>query len=255
MKADLEFAFELAELAASRSLDAFRNQQFSIAQKPDGSPVTEVDRQVERALRKRIERERPGHMIVGEEAGLSGDSEWCWYLDPIDGTSRFVRGDPKWMTLIALAHRNEVVLGVVDLPAVGERWWASRGNGAFHDDQRIHVSSTGRLSEAVINDDWRQHIANGHTDHPLALVAAHCAQVRPHQGHSFLAVASGDADVAISVGSHAWDYAPLKVIVEEAGGAYTDFGGGRRLDTGHVVGTNALLHTQVLDVLRRRSPG
>lgn len=253
MKAELEFAFELADLAASRSLKAFRTEQFSVVRKPDGSPVTEVDHQVERDLRNRIERERPGQMIVGEETGISGRSDWCWYLDPINGTSRLIGGDPRWMTLIALAYRNEVVLGIVDLPALGERWWASQGNGAFHDDKRIRVSRTDRLSKAVINDDWHQHIASGHNDHPLALVASRCARVRPHQGHSFLAVACGDADIAISVGSHAWDYAPLKVIVEEAGGIYTDFDGGACFDTGHV-GTNALLHPQVLDVLLHRSP-
>jgi hypothetical protein len=87
-------------------------------------------------------------------------------------------------------------------------------------------------------------------DHPLSTVAARCGSVRPHQGHSALAVASGHADIAISVGSHPWDYAPLKVIVEEAGGAYTDFDGGDRIDTGRIVATNSRLHEQVLRVLR-----
>lgn len=98
-------------------------------------------------------------MVIGEEAGRCGDSDWCWYLDPVDGTTRFVSGDPKWMTLIALAYRHEIVLGVVDYPALRERWWASRGQGAFHDGHPISVSRTKRLSQAVISDDWREHIA------------------------------------------------------------------------------------------------
>ncbi len=252
MSADLDFAFGLADLAASISAERFRRGQFSVFTKPDGSPVTDVDCAVERALREGIERDRGDQMVIGEEAGRSGQSDWCWYLDPIDGTTRFVSGDPKWMTLIALAHGQELVLGIVDFPALGERWWASRGYGAFHDGDQIAVSRTSRLSDAVVNDDWREHIAGGHADHPLALIAARCARVRPHQGHSFLAVACGEADIAVSTGSHPWDYAPLKVIVEEAGGAYTDFDGGPRIDTGHVVATNAVLHRQVLDLLSVR---
>jgi histidinol-phosphatase len=247
--ADLGFAFELADLAASISVERFRQRRYSIETKVDGSPVTDVDVLVEQALRERIGRAHGDHMVIGEETGQSGHSDWCWYLDPVDGTTRFVGGDPKWMTLIALAHRGEIMLGVVDYPALGERWWASRGYGAFHDGQPISVSNTSRLSDATINDDWREHIARGHRDHPLAVVATHCARVRRHQGHGSLAVACGQADIAISTGSHPWDYAPLKVIVEEAGGAHTDFEGGPRLDTGQAVVTNGVLHEQVLRAL------
>ncbi len=188
-------------------------------------------------------------MIVGEEAGESGRSAWCWYLDPIDGTTRYVSGDPKWMTLIALARQDEVVIGIVDRPALKQRWWASRGGGAFRDGQPIAVSDTTQLASAVVCDDWRQHIARGDHNHPLATISAHCARVRPHQGHSALAVACGQADVAIATGSYPWDYAPLKIIVEEAGGTHTDFHGERRIDTGQIVATNGRLHAQVLALL------
>ena len=251
MLCDLEFAFELADLAASVSLERFRLGEFSVSTKSDGSPVTDVDRAVERALRDRIGHARGHDMVIGEEGGRSGRSERCWYLDPIDGTTRFVAGDPKWVTLIALTDRQTVMIGVVDAPALGERWWARRGDGAFRDGAPISVSTTARLSEAVVSDDWRHHIACGFTDHPLTVVAGHCARVRPHQGNSFLAVACGEADVAVGAGGHPWDYAALKIIVEEAGGAFTDFANGPRIDTRQAVATNALLHAQVLGVLPR----
>lgn len=249
LDADLELAFDLARLAGSIAVSRFRDQNFAVSEKADGSPVTEVDRAVEAALRERLARERPEHAINGEEHGRRGSSAHCWYLDPIDGTTRFIRGDPRWMTLIALAVGGRIVLGVVALPALGERWWASHGGGAFHDGHRVTVSDINRLTDATVNDDWRESLAHGETDTPLAAVAARCGRVRPHHGHSFLALAAGEVDVAVQIGSHPWDHAPVKIIVEEAGGTFTDFEGGDRIDTGRVVATNGHLHRDVLDVL------
>ncbi len=247
--AELEFACELADLASSISLPAFVDGRFLVVTKPDGSPVTDIDRAVEDAVRQHITRRYPDHMVIGEEAGAAGDSEWCWYVDPIDGTTRYVSGDPKWMTLIALGYHDEIVVGFVDRPATGQRWWASRGRGAFYDGQPISVSDTACLADAVICDDWREHIAAGDREHPLTRVAARCGHVRSHQGHASLAVACGQADVAISTGGYPWDYAPLKVIVEEAGGKHTDFDGGPRIDTRQVVISNGQIHDAVLQAL------
>jgi histidinol-phosphatase len=253
MDDDLAFAFELADLAATMSVPRFRSRAFEVREKPDGSPVTDVDVAVEDALRARIAERHPGHEIVGEERGSSGSSEWRWYLDPIDGTVRFVDGDPQWMTLIALAERGQVTLGVVDLPAVGERWWATRGGGAFRGEERIEVSTCDRLSEATVNDTWRQDLARGNTEHPLWDVAQQGARTRPNQDHGLLAVACGRADVAIGIGGFSWDYAPLKPILEEAGGAFTDLMGGDGVDSRAVVATNGLLHDEVLAVIARSS--
>ena len=247
--ADLELAFELADLAGQIALERFRRRDYRVGVKPDGSPVTAVDREVEGRLRERLAQERPDHEIFGEELGHSGNSECRWYLDPIDGTRRFIAGDPKWMTLIALAVRERVVLGVVALPALGERWWARRAEGAFHDGNPVRVSNTNALAGAAVSDDWRHSLARGATDTPLATIAARCACVRPHEGHSFLRLAAGEVDVAVQIGSAPWDYAPLKVIVEEAGGRFTDFAGGQRIDTGRVVGTNGRIHDEVLEVV------
>ncbi len=147
--AELEFACELADLAASISLPVFVDGRFLVEAKPNGSPVTDIDRAVEDAVRQHITRGYPAHMVIGEETGAAGDSEWCWYVDPIDGTTRYDSGDPKWMTSTALDHHDEIVVGFLDRPATGQRWWASRGRGAFSDGQPINVSDTARLADAV----------------------------------------------------------------------------------------------------------
>lgn len=249
MQADLTLAFALADLAAEITLPRFKAEEFTVTIKPDGSPVTDVDIAVEDALREKLARERPEHMITGEERGTSGSSRWRWYLDPIDGTQSFVTGDPKWMTLVALAEEDRIMLGVVDVPVRGHRWWATRGGCAYRDGQAVRVSSRGLLEEAVVNDTWHEDLAHANRDHPLVAVAQRAARVRPHQDDGFLAVAAGEADVAVHIGGAAWDHAPQKAIVEEAGGRFTDFEGTDRIDTGRVVATNGLIHQAVLDLL------
>ena len=255
MHPDLELALELTDVAAEIALPRFQARDFTVTIKPDGSPVTDVDHAVERALRERLAQRRPDHAVLGEEYGASGDSKWCWYLDPIDGTRDFVDGDPGWMTFVALGRGPEVTVGVIGMPARSHRWWASRGGGAFEDGRRIAVSETVPLADAVVNDDWRTAPSSGLTARPLTAVAERAAAVRPHHGYGFVAVAVGLADVAIGDGGHAWDYAAAKVIVEEAGGRFTDLSGGPRFDTGAAVVTNGRVHDDVLEVLRAGAPG
>lgn len=251
MSEPIAFGFKLADLAASISLPRYRSRAFAVETKPDGSPVTDVDIEIESALRAHIAERHPDHEILGEELGHSGASPLRWYLDPIDGTVQFVEGAPGWMTLIALEDRGAMLFGIVDLPAVGERWWASRGEGACHDGQRVGVSDCRRLGQATVNDTWRHDLARGNRRHPLWSVAQRAGRVRPNQGHGMLAVASGLADVAVQMAGRPWDYASLKVIVDEAGGAFTDLAGGDRLDTGAVVATNGHLHDEVLALLAK----
>jgi histidinol-phosphatase len=247
MHPELELALELSDIAAAIALPRFRARDFTVTIKPDGSPVTDVDQAVERALRERLAQRRPAHAVLGEEYGLSGDGEWRWYLDPIDGTSHFVDGDPGWMTFVALGRGTEVAIGVVVMPARSRRWWASRGEGAFADGQPMAVSATGRLADAVVNDDWTGDLVGAP---PSAALAQRAALVRSSEGEGFVAVAAGVADVALSGGGYAWDYAAPKLIVEEAGGRFTDLVGGDRFDAGAAVVTNGRIHDEVLAVLR-----
>ena len=131
--ADLAFALELAELADSLSLPRFTATDLRVETKPDLSPVTDADRAVERAIRERIDAERPGETVLGEEEGDDGGAV-RWIVDPIDGTRNFSRGLPVWATLIALERDAQVVCGVVSAPALGHRWWARprRGRVAGH---------------------------------------------------------------------------------------------------------------------------
>lgn len=249
MHPDLELALELVDLAAQIALPRFEDRQFGVTIKPDGSPVTDVDQAVERALRERLAQARPGQAVLGEEYGASGESEWCWYLDPIDGTSRFVDGDPGWMTFVALGCGAEIKVGVVGMPARSRRWWASRGEGAVRDGEPIRVTGTARLADAVVNDDWRDALTKETPGHPLSAVADRAGAVRLHDGHGFLTVAAGDADVALGSGGHAWDYAAVKVIVEEAGGRFTALSGDDRIDARDAIVTNGVLHDEVLAVV------
>ena len=255
MHPDLELAIELADVAAEIARPRFRDRSFTVTIKPDGSPVTDVDQAVERALRERLRQQRPDHAILGEEYGASGESEWRWYLDPIDGTSRFVDGDATWMTFVALEHAGEIVVGVIAVPAMGERWWARRGDGAFHEGERIAVSTTARLADAVVNDDWCGTLAENEPGSPLGAVAQRAALIRPYMGHGFLTVAAGIADVALGGGGYPWDYAAPKIIVEEAGGRFTDLAGRPRFDSGDAVVTNGILHDEVLGVVRASISG
>jgi histidinol-phosphatase len=249
---ELELALQLADAADVIALRHFRDPDLAVETKPDGSPVSSADRQIELELRAILEHRRPGDAILGEEGGASGDADHRWYLDPIDGTGNFVATDPEWYILIALAVDGEAVVGVVSAPALGERWWASRGAGAFRDGSLITVSAVGELADATVADDWQRRLARGVTGHPLATLAGATARVRPHSGHSHLEVASGEADLTSGTG-FAWDFAPTKVIVEAAGGRFTDLRGRDAFDTGDALVSNGRIHDQGLQVLKSRT--
>jgi histidinol-phosphatase len=240
---------ELADTAGQLAMERFRAPDLTVQIKEDGSPVTDADREIERVLREQITQQRPEHAITGEEYGDSGESQWRWYLDPIDGTTSYVEGGENWKTLIALTRAGRLELAVIDAPASAARWWAVRDQGAFRDGERLRVSSTRSLSTATVADDWRHTLARGVSDHPLARIAARCGQVVPHRGHSFLALAGGEVDVAVGVGGLAWDYAPMMLIVEEAGGRFTDLSGQRRFDSGNALVSDGAVHDEALGVL------
>jgi histidinol-phosphatase len=251
MPADLSFALDLADLADAITTERFQAADLVVETKPDLSPVTEADRAVEQALRKRIGEERPGHRVVGEEFGADDPGGARWILDPIDGTKNYLRGLPVWATLIALEREGRVELGVVSAPALARRWWAARGHGAFVNGRRIHVSKVADLSDAVLSyaslTSWEQH---GLGDQFLAL-ARSCWRTRGFGDFwSHMLVAEGAADLAVEPEVELWDLAAPQVIVEEAGGRFTDLGGTPTPAGGSVVSTNGLLHDRVLATLR-----
>lgn len=262
MHPDLSFALELADLADSISLPRFRAADLLVDTKPDMTPVSEADRAVEQAIRERVGRQRPGDAVLGEEFGAGSnvaaakESEaspgGCrWIVDPIDGTKNYVRGIPVWATLIALEREGEVTIGVASAPALGRRWWAVRGQGAFADGKPISVSKVERLEDVQLTfgglRTWRKY---GLLDRFLDL-ASRCWRVRGFGDFwMHMLVAEGSADVAVEMEVNLWDLAAPKLIVEEAGGRFTDLSGRATAEGGSALSTNGLVHDEVLALLQ-----
>ena len=206
---DLELALSLADDADAITLPRFRAHDLRVETKADLTPVSEADSAAETALRQRLARERPGEAVLGEEEG--GDDPSGWILDPIDGTRNYTRGIPVWATLIAYAER----VAVVSAPALGRRWWAERGEGAFADGARIHVSGVGRLEDATVLYGLER------PPPARAYDAWHVRGFGDFWAH--MLVAEGAAEAAFDAsGLKIWDWAPMKILVEEAGGRYED---------------------------------
>jgi histidinol-phosphatase len=250
----LTLALELADRADAITLGRFRAHDLHVATKPDLTPVSEADHAVERALRARLG-DATDHAVVGEEfddeAGAI-DSEYRWIIDPIDGTKNYVRGVPIWATLIGLEHAGALVVGVVSAPAIGMRWWAAKGHGAFRNDERIEVSRVAALDDAQLSFAWdteeRFH-ADGVGQKMLAL-SHRCWRTRGIGDFwQHLLVAEGAFDVAIDPIVSLWDVAALIPIVEEAGGKWTTVQGESDPAGGSFVCTNGELHEEVIAAL------
>ena len=243
MNPDLRLALELADAADAITMTHFRSASLAVRTKTDLSPVSEADEAVERALREILQRERPEDGIVGEEFGVSGASARRWILDPIDGTKNYVRGVPVFGTLIALDENGRIVAGVVSAPALARRWWASRGEGAFCNGRAIHVSRVATIAEAYLSTYALSEPFLG-----LARRAWRACAFSDFWAH--MLVAEGALDAAVEAKLAPWDNAPLIVIVEEAGGRFTDLQSNARIDGGSGVSTNGLLHDAVLEALQ-----
>lgn len=248
-RSDLRFALELADASDAVTLPLFRSDHLRVETKGDSTPVSEADRGAEERIREMLAARRPDDGIVGEEFGAEGSSDRRWILDPIDATVNYVRGVPVWGSLIALEEDGEIVVGVVSAPAMGMRWWAARGDGAWGNARRLAVSEVDDLSKAHLSfnsaKDLEKHGLNGN-----ALSEA-CARTRGFGDFwSFMLLAAGAIDVVVEPIAAVWDLAPLIVIVEEAGGTFTDLAGERRVDGGNAVATNGLLQDDVLARVR-----
>jgi histidinol-phosphatase len=237
---DLALALSLADAADAISLGRFRASDLHVETKPDLTPVTEADRAVETAIRERLTIERPGDGMLGEEFGVTGGERRRWIVDPIDGTRNYSRGIPVWATLIALEEDGELRLGVVSAPALGRRWWAGRGTGAFANGEPVRVSRVARVEDAVLCFALEQ---------PLPAVAHRCWHPRAYGDFwAHMLVAEGAVDGAVdAVGVKVWDLAAIQPIVEEAGGTFTDRDGIARADGGTAVSSNGLLHASLLE--------
>jgi histidinol-phosphatase len=256
---DLALALELADLADEITLARYRSAALVVETKPDLTPVTEADRAVEQTLRARLQSVRPDDGVIGEEFGSTGAALRRWILDPIDGTKNYVRGIPVWATLLALEVDGEVALGVASAPALQRRWWARRGGGAWVDDglpgspRRLAVSAVRELGDAQLSFGGLDEAAQvGRLDALLEL-ARRCWRTRGFGDFwSYMLVAEGAAEIAFDPVVALWDLAAPMVIVEAAGGRFSDLGGAARADGGSAVATNGVIHEAVLEVLNSR---
>ena len=233
MNADLAYALELADAADAVTLPRFRACDLHVETKPDLTPVTDADRSAERLLRDLIARDRPGESVYGEEEGDDG-GDVRWIIDPIDGTRNFSRGVPVWATLIALEREGRFVCGVVSAPALGHRWWAALGEGAWADGSPIGVSAVAALSDAAVSCTYGRDLMRLE---PLVWHARGLADFWQH-----VLVAEGALDAAVDAELKLWDYAAIEPIVTEAGGRLGRLGE-------QIFSTNGLLHDEVLAAL------
>jgi histidinol-phosphatase len=245
LTSDLQLAIRLADAADAISLLRFRTG-LAIEMKPDLTPVTEADRAVEAELRRLLAAERPDDAILGEEGGGAGSGSRRWLLDPIDGTRNYARGIPIWATLIALEEEGVVRLGMVSAPALGRRWWAERGSGSYADGARTQVSAIAAIEDAVLSFSVRRDVGT------LAQRAWHARGLGDFW--PYMLVAEGAVDGAIDgPGVKEWDLAATQVIVEEAGGRFSDFAGVSRIDGGTAVASNGLVHEELLAAVSRQN--
>lgn len=244
----LDTAHELADLADALTAPAFSGAGFDVASKPDGTAVTEIDLAVERRLRAELERRLPGHAVLGEEDGMVGGPDApCWVIDPIDGTTNYVRGNPIWATLIALRLDGEEVLGIASAPALGTRWDGVVGGGAHRNGTPVTVSGVDRLAEAEVSFGGLSYFAHAGRDELVTALATRTARQRGYGDFwQHCLVASGSTDLALEAEVNLWDLAAVRAIVEAAGGRFTSLEGVATADAGSALSSNGRLHDEAL---------
>jgi histidinol-phosphatase len=219
--------------------------------KADASPVTVADRESEQVLRRIISSSYPDHAILGEEYGENNPSSpFRWIVDPIDGTRSFIHGVPLYSVLIGLEVEGELVVGVAYFPALKEMVAAAKGEGATWNGNVCRVTTTPRLSDALVcYTDERTFAPYGYEAQRQRLVSA-CGTLRGwSDSYAHILVATGRADAAVDPYMEAWDSAALAVIVREAGGTFTDWKGNNTIYNGEAISTNGTLRDEILTLV------
>jgi histidinol-phosphatase len=246
----LPFLHALADEADRIALNHFRSARLRVDAKADESPVTAADRGIEQAARALVAARHPELGVLGEEEGSQGGGSRRLIIDPIDGTRNFVRGVPVFATLLAIEEDREVIAGLISAPALGQRWHAARGAGAWNGSRRLAVST--------VTDLGRAHLFHGSVGgrgegNPLPALLSLAARVERTRGfgdfYQHVLVAEGAGEIAVDPVVSAWDVAPLQILVEEAGGTATTLDGTRNIGGGSLVSTNGRLHEAALAVL------
>jgi histidinol-phosphatase len=259
IEARLELARVIAREAGDLTLRYFRRLDLAIERKSDASPVTAADRGAETLLLDRIAQAFPDDAILGEEFGVKdGSSGYRWILDPIDGTKSFISGVPLYATLIGVEYADESVIGVIHAPALDETVWAAAGQGAWYTCRggpptAARVSAKKRLSEGLFLTSQVDLFDLGDRRHVFDRLQAAAGITRTWgDAYGYLLVATGRAEAMVDAVMNVWDAAPLLPVLEESGGAFTDWNGRRTIHGGEGVATNGHVLEEVLAITRSR---
>lgn len=248
----LDTAIEAARAASSLSLKYFKNLP-KIKYKVDLSPVTIADKTTENVIRAIISRKYPTHGIIGEEhPPINPDSQYQWIIDPIDGTKQFIKHLPVWANFIGLMKDNEPILGIINYPCFSETYIAQKGKGAYLNGKRVRVSKTKKVSEAYLAHGWIKRMGN-HNVMPGFLKLNRMIYSAINLGpYSIGELIRGNIDINIDGGGNVWDFVAPCIIVEEAGGKFTDFSGKRTFSSSNAIMTNGILHSEVVKILNSK---
>jgi len=252
----------ISDEADAMSLDCFRNSSLRVERKMDGTALTQADGAVEKMARRRVAESGLELDVYGEEQGTgggkagAGDAQGAakkarLIIDPIDGTEEFSRGIPTFGTLLGIELNGEIVAGMCSAPALGTRWWAYRGSGAFRNGDKIRVSRTPQLNEAMVFTTGTGPSKNAEDRARIRRLLDASRNSRCLGGFwQHMLVAEGAIDAALDWTSKPWDLAPLGIIVEEAGGRSTNIQGERTIYTGDYLSTNGVIHEEAMKLLR-----
>jgi len=255
LRADLDLALRLADAADAASMSRFDAADLDVRLKADASHVTEADLATERALRDLLESERPSDGVFGEEYGVTGDSARQWIIDPIDGTANYLKGIPMWTTLIALAIDGVPRVGVASQPAIGRRWWAATGLGAWTNTptgeaKRLAVSAVDAIADSSVSF---QSIGQWRDAGKLEALERLTSSVWRDRGYGdawpYMLLAEGRLEFVAEFDVKEYDIAALVPIVTEAGGKFTSFDGDDSISGRSSLATNRVLHSAYLDLL------
>jgi histidinol-phosphatase len=248
---------DIAKEADAIAMKHFRTDGMRVERKGDGTPVTLADRAVEEMARAKVKASGLTLDVLGEE--MSGSDEKNpstskrarLIIDPIDGTEEFSRGIQTFGTLLAIEREGEIVAGMASAPGLGARWWAYRGEGAYRNGKRIHVSNVSRLSESMVFTTGTGPSKNKLAQEKIRRLPDSARSGRALGGFwQHMLVAEGATEAALDWTSKPWDLAPLGIIVEEAGGRSTNVRGERTIYTGNFLSTNGKIHEEVLRLLQ-----
>jgi histidinol-phosphatase len=251
----------IAAEADAISMRYFRSNGLPVERKPDGTAVTPADRAVEEMARGKVGKSGLSLDVLGEEMGganaksANHGERPRMIIDPIDGTEEFLRGIPTFGTLLAIEQDGEIVAAMVSAPALRSRWWAYRGEGAYRDEKRLHVSNVDKLGSAMVFTTGTGPSKNADDQAKIRRLLDAARNSRSFGGFwQHMLVAEGSIEAALDWTSKPWDLAPLGIIVEEAGGRSTNVKGERTIYTGQLISTNGKIHDDVLQLLHGGGP-